>query len=64
VFKRGISPSFQNFPLPLIKGKGDNGGWGHYPKVKEVKTSSLQGNGETVLSQKLHLLADCLLFDK
>jgi hypothetical protein len=28
VFKRGASPSFQNPPLPLIKGKGDKGGWG------------------------------------
>jgi len=25
VFKRGVSPSFQNLPLPLIKGKGIQG---------------------------------------
>jgi len=25
VFKRGISPSFQNLPLPLDKGKGIKG---------------------------------------
>jgi hypothetical protein len=25
VFKRGVSPSFQNLPLPLIKGKGIKG---------------------------------------
>ena len=29
VFKRGGSLSFQNIPLPLNKGKGDKGGWGH-----------------------------------
>jgi len=27
-FKRGASPSFFFFPLPLDKGKGDKGGWG------------------------------------
>jgi hypothetical protein len=25
---RGAKPLFQPFPLPLLKGKGDKGGWG------------------------------------
>jgi len=27
--KRGEAPLLIIFPLPLIKGKGDKGGWGH-----------------------------------
>jgi len=34
-FKRGETPLFISFPLPLIKGKGDKGGWGYQIKTKE-----------------------------
>ena len=35
VFKRGLSPSFLFLPLPLIKGKGDTGGWGSLEKTRK-----------------------------
>jgi len=33
MFKRGEAPLLKIFPLPLIKGKGDKGGWDYLMKT-------------------------------
>jgi len=53
-FKRGEAPLSPPFPLPLIKGKGDKGGWGYHIKPKGGDPVGVNQRGE-VNKQSLKL---------